>query len=65
MGPEVGVRASKPGRGLGGATTGSYRGLSMEVQGELELHLPEGAYVGGCQNDGPFLAPYYNTASSI
>ena len=22
-------------------------------------------YVGGCQNYGPFLAPYYNTASSI
>ena len=24
-----------------------------------------GSYMGGCQNDGPFLDPYYNTASSM
>ena len=22
-------------------------------------------YMGGCQNDGPFLDPYYNTAPNI
>ena len=27
--------------------------------------IKEIVYVGGCQNYGPFLAPYYNTAPNI
>ena len=30
-----------------------------------ELSHLEGSHMGGCQNDGPFLDPYYNTAPNI
>ena len=26
------------------------------------MDFRDGSYIGGCQNDGPFLDPHYNTA---
>ena len=33
--------------------------------GSLSLGFRVGIYMGGCQNYGPFLGPYYNTAPII
>ena len=41
----------------------------MEVQGRgFRVHgegVLLGFHMGGCQNDGPFLGPYYNAAPVI
>ena len=43
--------------------------LRVEWSGAMEelQRLPKGpcGYMGGCQNYGPFLGPYYNTAPNI
>ena len=36
----------------------------MEIEVETELKKA-GGYMGGCQNYGPFVDPYYNTAPNI
>ena len=47
-----------------------YLGFGLEVKGYglgvgIRIKVSGLIYMGGCQNYGPFLGPYYNTAASI
>ena len=48
----------------GGWNEGSLSRASLRVRLPLRIQS-SGLYVGGCQNYGPFLGPYYSTAPSI